>query len=187
LDPSNAERELLAKALDDFTEAMRLRTERNVRAAKRVTVMLRAGMLSTVLFGALLAGMLWAFTDRVRVMIDVLSTMRVEFGEMSGNMADMRATLTRIQEDMAAFAIVTNEMHLTRQTVSALNRDVGDMASRTALMSAETDLITKNVYQMNQSFRLLTPSVGRIGVSVDQGAAPAKTFNNLFPFSWMPP
>jgi hypothetical protein len=53
---------------------MALRTERNVRVAKRVNVMLRTWMLGMVLFGILMAAMIWAFTDRVRVMIDVLGT-----------------------------------------------------------------------------------------------------------------
>jgi hypothetical protein len=187
VNPTDAERKALERALEDFSEAMALRTERNVRVAKRVTVMLRTWMLGMVLFGVLMAAMIWAFTDRVRVMIDVLGTMRVEFGEMSDNMAHMRGTLARLEQDMAAFSVVTGQMQVTRETVSALNREVRTMASRTAVMSVDTDLITKNVYQMNQSFRLLTPAVARIGVSVDQGAAPARTFNDLFPFSRMLP
>lgn len=182
---SDPERELLVQALDDFNKAMALRTERNVRAAKRVTVILRAGILSIVLMGSLMAAMLWAFTDRVRVIVDVVSTMRLEFKDMSDNMAKMRVTLGRIENDMTAFSVVTGEMHFTRDTVGNMNADVQAMATQMDVMTTDIDLITADVFRMNQAFRLLAPSVSRIGANVDQGSAPAKTFNSVFPFSWM--
>lgn len=185
MNSSDADSELIARAMDDFVQAMDLRTERNVRVARRVTAMLRVGVVSFALFGVLMAGMLWAFTDRVRVMIDVLGTMRAEFSQMSNNMSEMRGTLTSLERDMTAFSDVTDEMRVTRQTVSAVNGAVQEMSGRTAAMSTDFDLVTAHVAQMNQSFRQLSPSVAGIGANVDQGSGPMKTFNSMFPFSWM--
>ena len=185
MNPSDADSEHVARAMDDFVQAMDLRTERNDRVARRVTATLRVGVVSFALFGVLLAVMLWAFTDRVRVMIDVLGTMRTEFSQMSDNMSEMRGTLSRLERDMTSFSDVTAEMRVTRETVSAVDGAVQEMAGRTAVMSTDFDRVTAHVAQMNQSFRQLSPSVAGIGANVDQGSGPMKTFNSMFPFSWM--
>ena len=187
MNPSDLDAAAVARALDDFFKAMDLRTERNVRVAKRVTVMLRVGVLSLALLGLLMAGMIWAFTDRVRVMIDVLSTMRTEFSEMAGNMSKMRQILGGLEQDMVSFSVVTKEMHVMRSTVSAMRVEVQEIAGRMATMSGDVTLVAGNVANMNQSFRLLSPSVSGIGVKVDRGAGPMKSFYNLFPFSGMLP
>jgi uncharacterized protein YoxC len=187
MNPSEIDSETIARALDDFFTAMALRTERNVRVAKRVTLMLRVGMISFALLAALMTAMIWAFTDRVRTITDVLGTMRSEFSKMADNMTEMHATLSRLELDMASFSVVTDEMHLMRSTLSTMNSDVDAMAGHINVMHVDVDLVTGNVAQMNQAFRLLTPSVAGIGASVNQGAGPMKTFNNFFPFSRMLP
>jgi hypothetical protein len=187
MNPSDPDSELVSRAMDDFFRAMELRTVRNVRVAKRVTVMIRVGAVGFALLGVLMGAMIWAFTDRVHVMTGVLSTMRMEFGKMSDNMAEMRETLDQLQKDMTSFTAITNEMHVTRQSVSAVNTGVQEMGAQTAAMSNDFALVTRHVGEMTRSFRLLAPSVAGIGANVDQGAGPAKTFNNWFPFRGMLP
>jgi phage-related protein len=182
---SEQESQLVARALDDFFQAMELRTERNVRVAKRVTGMLRIGVISAAMFAALLTGMIWAFTDRVREMTGVLGTMHTEFVRMSDNLSEMRRVISAMERDMASFTVVTGEMRLMRTTIAGMNADMATIAGRMAAMDGDVSLITGNVAGMNQSFRLLAPAVAGIGAHVEKGAAPVRGFNNLFPFSWM--
>jgi len=187
MNPSDADSELISRAMEDFVRAMELRTVRNVRVAKRVTAMIRFGAVGFALLGVLMGVMIWAFTDRVHLMTGVLSTMQIEFGQMSDNMAEMRRTLDRLQKDMASFTSITEEMHVTRGAVSAMNGGVQEMGAQTEAMSRDFELVTRHVGEMTQSFRLLSPSVAGIGVNVDQGSGPAKTFNRWFPFPGMLP
>ena len=185
MDPSKLDSETVSRALDDFFRAMELRTERNVRVAKRVTAMLRVGMVSFALVAALMTAMIWAFTDRLRAVTGVLDTMRTEFTDMADNMSVMRSTLESLERDMASFSAVAEEMTGMRATVSGMTDEMNTMTSRVATMNSEVGLITGYTANMNQSFRLLSPSVAGIGANVAHGSAPMKTFNQVFPFSGM--
>lgn len=187
MNPSELDSAAVSRALDDFFRAMELRTDRNVRVGKRVTAMLRVGVVSLVFLGLLMAGMIWAFTDRVGVMIEVLGTMRTEFSGMADNMTKMHRILGALEQDMGSFSVVTDEMHVMRSTVSEMRGDVHEMAGRMAMMSGDVNLVAGNVSNMNQSFRLLGPSVSGIGAKVDRGAGPMKTFYDMFPFSRLLP
>jgi hypothetical protein len=187
MNPSEFDAAAVSRALDDFFRAMDLRTNRNVRVGKRVTLMLRVGVVSLVLLALLMAGMIWAFTDRVGVMIGVLGTMRTEFSGMAGNMTEMHRILGGLERDMASFSVVTDEMDVMRSTVSEMTGEVQEMAGRMAIMSGDVNLVTGNVANMNQSFRLLGPSVSAIGAKVDRGSGPMKTFYDVSPFSGMLP
>jgi hypothetical protein len=66
---SESKYQIVPTALEGFSEAMALRAERNVRVAKRATVMLRADIVNIVLIDALMAVMTWAYIDRLGVMI----------------------------------------------------------------------------------------------------------------------
>ena len=184
---SDRDSEVVAQALQEFFRAMELRTQRNVRVATRVTTILRVAMVSFVLFGFLMAGMIWVFTDRIRVVTEVLGTMRIEFSQMAKNMSEMHDTLGGLERDMVSFSVVANEMHVMRTTISAMNAEVKEMAERMGRMSGDVNLVTGHVVDMNQSFRLLSPAVTGIGANVNRGAAPMKTFDDLFPFSRMLP
>jgi len=187
LNPSDLDSQAVVRALDDFFRAMDLRTQRNVRVAKRVTAMLRVGVISFSAFALLMVAMIWVFTDRVRVMVEVLGTMRIEFGQMADNMTHMQAILGHLEKDMASFSVVTEEMHVMGSTVAGMRGDVQEIAGLMGTLSDDVTMVNGHVAGMNQSFRLLSPAVSGIGASVDRGSAPIKTFYNLFPFSGMLP
>ncbi len=187
MNPSELDAAAVTRALDDFFRAMDLRTARNVRVGKRVTAMLRVGVVSLVFLGLLMAGMIWAFTDRVAVMIEVLGTMRTEFSGMADNMTKMHRILGALEQDMASFSAVTDEVDVMRSTVSEMRGEVQEIAGRMAMMKGDVNLVSVHVADMNQSFRLLGPSVSGIGAKVDRGAGPMKTFYDMFPFSGLLP
>lgn len=172
----------LAEAIDDFMRAMELRRRANLRVAKRVTAILRIGMLSVAVFAALLAGMIWTFTDRTRVMTGVLGTMYTEFAGMAENMVQMRGTLGRIDQDMAAFTSVSGDMNRMRATISAIEDEVDVMAAEVGAMRHQVGQMAGHTIHMDQSFRLLAPAVSAIGATVARGSEPVKTFNRFFPF-----
>jgi hypothetical protein len=183
MSPLDTDSEAIKGALDDFFRAMDLRTDRNVRVAKRVTAMLRVGMIGMALFAGLMTWMIWVFTERAQEMTAVFSTIRGELTRMADNMTTMRHTLVDIDRDIGSFPVVTHEMGSMRVTIAAMNGDVTRLAERISRMNGNLDVITGSVSHMGQSFRLLSPAVAGIGASVAQGSKPMRTFNNLFPFS----
>ncbi|HEY9163267.1 MAG TPA: hypothetical protein VIN57_01560, partial [Magnetovibrio sp.] len=57
--------EEVRQAIADFKRAMELRGELNLRVGRRVTAILRTGMLSFAVVTIIMVGMLIAFTSRV--------------------------------------------------------------------------------------------------------------------------
>jgi hypothetical protein len=166
-----------------FFRAMELRMQRNVRVGKRVTAMLRFGVVGFAALALLMAWMIWVFTDRVRVMVEVLGTMRIEFSQMAGNMSSMQTIIGGLEKDMASFSVVTEEMDVMQSTVAGMRGEVEEIAVLMGTLSGDVTMVNAHVSGMNQSFRLLRPAVTGIGASVNRGSAPMKTFYNLFPFS----
>ncbi len=187
MNPSELDSQAISGALDDFFRAMELRTQRNVRVGKRVTAMLRFGVVSFAALALLMAWMIWVFTDRVRVMVEVLGTMRIEFSQMADNMSSMQTIIGGLEKDMASFSVVTEEMDVMQSTVAGMRGEVEEIAALMGTLSGDVTMVNAHVSGMNQSFRLLSPAVTGIGASVDRGSAPMKTFYNLFPFSGMLP
>lgn len=182
MDLSEKQAEDVRKAVADFKRAMELRGELNLRVARRVTSILRAGMFSFGVIAVILVGMLIAFTSRVSDMIVVLDTMRVQFSAMSADMQKMRTVVARMDQDMQSFPIVAGELNTMRSTVTEMNANMISMSDKVTGVEHKMRSITANVGQMNQSFRYLEPSVRGLGGNINSASEPMKNFNSFFPW-----
>jgi len=81
---------LIRRATEDFIKAMDIRSATNVRVARRVTAILRIGMVSFGAVSLILLLMLYAFTSKMDEMIVALDTMNRQFSSMSGDMTLIR-------------------------------------------------------------------------------------------------
>jgi hypothetical protein len=182
--PLETDGDAMARAVEDFRHAMQLRRAITLRVAKRVTALLRIGIFSVAFFAILLTVIIWIFTDRTQDMTAVLGTMQEQFAGMADNMDSMRTSLARIENDMAAFTIVSHEMNGMRATIAAIDDEVGRMGAQVGLIRQHVTLVGGHTVNMAQSFRLLTPAVSSIGARVAKGSEPSKTFNRVFPSPW---
>lgn len=172
----------MRQAVVDFKRAMELRSELNLRVARRVTSILRVGMFSFAVVTVILVVMLFAFTSSVGNMISVLDTMRVQFSSMSADMRQMRTVIAAMDRDLATFPVVVGELDSMRTTVAKMNANLATMSGSMTSVESKMRVITTDVANMNQSFRYLEPALVGIGANVNQASEPMKTFNNIFPW-----
>lgn len=182
MDLSDKQADDVRKAIADFKKGMELRGELNLRVARRVTSILRAGMFSFGIIAVILVGMLIAFTSRVSDMIVVLDTMRVQFSAMSSDMQKMNAIVANMDQNMQSFPVISGELGTMRTNVSAMNSNLQSMSEKVRRVEGTMRAITTNVGHMNQSFRQLEPSVRGLGGNINNASEPMKTFNSFFPW-----
>ena len=179
---SDKQADEVRKAVADFKKGMELRGELNLRVARRVTSILRAGMFSFGVIAVILVGMLIAFTSRVSDMIVVLDTMRVQFSAMSTDMQQMNKIVARMDKDMQSFPVISGELGTMRTHVSDMNSNLQSISEKVKRIEYTMRTITTNVGHMNQSFRQLEPSVRGLGGNINTAAEPMKSFNSFFPW-----
>ena len=81
------------QAITDFRRGMEIRSSLNLRVAKRVTLMLRTGIVSMGLITIILLVMLIAFNNKLVEMSNVLDTMNQKFSSMSKDMGQMQTVI----------------------------------------------------------------------------------------------
>ena len=150
---------MIRQAAEDFKKAMELRSSMNVRVARRVTAILRIGMVSFGAVSLILLLMLYAFTSKMEEMIVVLDTMNVKFTSMSENMTIMRATLNSMEHKISYVPAITHATMDIRDTVSNMRTEVVSMEGTVASLNNEVYGITSNVSNMNLQIRTLDPAV----------------------------
>ena len=182
MDLSESQAEDVRQAVADFKRGMELRGELNLRVARRVTSILRAGMFSFGVISIILVGMLVAFTSRVSDMIVVLDTMREQFSNMSSDMRQMRTVIARMDQDLQTFPLVVAETDAMRTSIGQMSTKLHSMSSTMADVETQMRVITVNVDHMNQSFRLLEPAVLGLGGNINHASEPMKNFNSFFPW-----
>jgi hypothetical protein len=125
----------IRQATEDFHRAMEIRNAMSVRVAKRVTAILRIGMVSLGVVTIILMMMLYAFTSKMGDMIVALNTMNTEFSSMAQDMTTMKTTLYDMEHNVAhvpaitrATADMTGRMAGMSHAVNSMGYDVNEMA-----------------------------------------------------------
>jgi predicted metalloprotease len=80
----------ICQVVADFRRGMEIRSNLNLRVARRVTQILRTGILGLGTITVILVVMLIAFNMKLVEMSAVLQTMNQKFSSMSKNMAKMQ-------------------------------------------------------------------------------------------------
>ena len=173
---------LIRQATEDFKRAMEIRGSMNVRVAKRVTAILRIGMVSFGIVTVILLLMLYAFTSKMDEMIVVLDTMNTQFTSMSEDMTTMRKTLYGMERDIAYVPAITHATIGIRNTVGGMRTQVGGMQETITDLNGEVYTITSNVSNINLQLRTLDPAVQHIGRDVYRISGPMRLFNDFNPF-----
>jgi hypothetical protein len=129
----------IRQATEDFRGAMEIRNAMSVRVAKRVTAILRIGMVSLGVVTIILMMMLYAFTSKMGEMIVALNTMNTEFSSMAQDMTAVKTTLYDMEHSVAHVPAITRATagHVTNMTrqirsldpaVQHMGRDVNRMS-----------------------------------------------------------
>lgn len=97
----------LLEATEAFQTAMLIRNSMSVRVARRVTAILRIGMVSLGVVTIILLMMLYAFTSKMDEMILALDTMNEKFSSMAQDMTTMRTTLSGMERNISQVHAIT--------------------------------------------------------------------------------
>ena len=173
---------MIQQAAQDFKAAMEIRGSMNVRVAKRVTAILRIGMVSFGVVTLILVFMLYAFTSKMADMIVVLDTMNTQFTSMSEDMKTMRVTISHMEDNISYVPAITQATIGISNTVGDMRGEIGVMEDTVSSLNNGVYGITSNVSNMNLQLRSLDPAVQHIGRDVYRMSGPMRLFNDFNPF-----
>ena len=173
--------ERIRRATEDFRKAMEIRSSMNVRVAKRVTAILRIGMVSFGIMTLILLLMLFAFTSKMDEMIVALDTMNRQFSSMSGDMTKVKLTMYSMERNIAHVPAIT-------QATSGINNSVGEMRAEVDVMKGTINSLnhgvndlTTQVNSITLQIRSLDPAVQHISTDVKRMSGPIRLFNKFNP------
>ena len=86
----------IRQAVAYFRRGMEIRSGLNLRIAKRVTLMLRTGIVSMGVITVIMVVTLMAFNNKLVEMNTVLDTMNQKFGSMSADMGQMQVVIKQM-------------------------------------------------------------------------------------------
>lgn len=182
MDLTEQQHEEIRQAIADFRRGMEIRSSLNLRVAKRVTLMLRTGIVSMGVITIILLVMLSAFNNKLVEMSEVLDTMNQKFGSMSYDMGQMRAVLDRMDRNVMYLPGIVNETGEMRAVVGVMRHDIGVISASVGELQDNLTGITGNVDHMTKTFRGIDSSMQHIGVDINKLSKPSKLFNKIMPF-----
>lgn len=172
----------ISQMVADFKRGMELRGNLNLRVARRVSQILRTGIVGLGVLTIILVSMLIAFNMKLVEMSAVLETMNQKFSSMSANMDRMQVVLQAMDRNVAYLPGIVKETGNIQGVVEMLRGDVHAMSERVSHLQTNMTGITGNVDQMTQTFRGLDDTVQNMGVDVNKMSGPSRMFNNMMPF-----
>ena len=178
---STEQEERIRQATEDFSKAMDIRSATNVRVARRVTAILRIGMVSFGVVTLILLLMLYAFTSKMDEMIVALNTMNQQFSSMSEDMSMMTTTLYGMERNISYVPAITLATKDIRSIVGKMRVEVDGMKGTIANLNHGVYEITNQVSNMTSQISSLDPAVQHIGRDVNRMSGPMRLFNNLNP------
>ncbi|MBF0161633.1 MAG: hypothetical protein HQL88_05020 [Magnetococcales bacterium] len=172
----------LRQAAEHFKQAMEVRSGLNLRVAKRVTAILRVGMISMGVVVVIFLLLLFVLTSKITHMIDIIDTMNRQFTSMAEDMGAMRAVIVQMDQRMTALPVIVTEIGTMQESVASLNKHIHDIGGRMQGIDKSLANITSNVGNMTSTFRVMDGTVHGINWDVQRMARPMKLFNAIVPF-----
>ena len=173
--------ERIRQAKEDFKKAMRIRISTSISVAKRVTAILRIGMVSFGIVTLILILMLFAFTSKMDEMIVALDTMNRQFSSMAGNMTMIKSTMISMERNIGHLPAITRATTGISSSVAGMRAEVDGMKGTIASLNREVYLVTNQVGNMNGQIRAIDPAVQYMSRDVNRMSGPMRMFNKFDP------
>ena len=178
---SKEEERQIRQAFADFNQAVAIRNRMNVRVAKRVTAILRTGMVSFGVITVILLLMLQAFNSRMDGMIVALHTMNNQFSDMSEDMEIMKQTMDTMNGSISYVPVIVTTTMDMQATVTGMRKEVGRMEKNVLNINQDIKSIGVELDQITRHVSSLDLSVRRIGGDVYRISGPMRMFNKFNP------
>jgi methyl-accepting chemotaxis protein len=165
--------EIVSTAMRDFRESMEMTREMSIRIGKRTTQIIRMGMLSVFILGAVmtylittLAGDFGRMTENMVAMTGYMESMNGSFTDVSGRLAHMDLTLTGMNQSVYVLPEINETMSLLGRNTYQMSSDmhimagdVSEMQTDVSSMSGNLDTMDKKVGGMNAAVHDMTGSM----------------------------
>ena len=172
----------IRQVVTDFRRSMEIRSGLNLRVAKRVTMMLRVGFLTTGVITVIMVAALMIFNNKLEEMNHVLDTMNQKFGSMSTDMRQMKVLLKEIDRNITYLPGIVDETGNMKDVVQIMRGDIGAISGSVTNLQINLTGITGNVDQMTQTFLSLDKTMQHLGTDVNNLSGPSRMFNKIMPF-----
>ena len=173
---------LMREAVEHFNHAMALRTEMNIRVAKRVTYTVRGIMIGVGIMLVVVFLLLRTLSKHNSDLMHTVDTMNINMASMTVDMGQMRQIMRRMDENVASMAIIVNEVDSMQHDVTAMNASIGKLTESMGTIDHNMTVMTHDITRMTQTFAAMEHTVRGIGGDVNQMANPMKTWGSFFPF-----
>ena len=165
--------EIVSTVMQDFRASMEMSREMSIKIGKRTTQIIRMGMLSVFILGAVMtylittmAGDFGRMTENMVAMSGYMKSMEKNFSQVSGRLANMDITLTGMSQSVYVLPEINDTMHVLGRSTYQMSSDMhtmvgdlGEMQTDVSSMSGNLDAMDKKVGGMNAAVYDMTGSM----------------------------
>jgi methyl-accepting chemotaxis protein len=181
---------IVSSTMKDFLTSMEYSREMSIKIGKRTTQIIRMGMLSVFILGAVMtylittmAGDFGRMTENMIAMSGYMKSMDKNFAEVSGRLAHMDLTLTGMSKSVYVLPEMNQTMNILGRSTYQMSTDMHVMASDLSAMQADVssmsmnlDTMDKKVGGMNAAVHDMTGSMRRMNGEMRQMSRPMDFF-----------
>ncbi len=177
-----SDQQMLEEIVQKFSQAMQLRSEMNNRIARRVTMIIRIGVVTLALSALALLLLIYVLSDKAASVVSSMEIMNSHFTEMTRNLEQMEANVQLMSGYTEGVPIIMNEIKVMDGSMTHLNSDMRKINEHVTIMHGDISGISREMTTMDQNFDDIGRSVYGVSQDVKQMSKPMKTFNSFFPF-----
>jgi len=177
-----SDQQMLEEIVQKFSKAMQLRSEMSNRIARRVTLIIRIGVVTLALSALALLLLIYVLSDKAASVVGSMEIMNSHFTEMSRNLQQMEANVQLMSGYTEGVPTIMNEIRAMEGSMQHLNSDMSKINDHVTLMHGDINGISRQMTTMDQNFDEIGRSVYGVSQDVKQISKPMKTFNSFFPF-----
>jgi len=184
--------QIVSTVMRDFRESMEMSREMSIRIGKRTTQIIRMGMFSVLVLGAVMtylittmAGDFGRMTENMVAMSAYMKSMEKNFSNVSSRLDHMDLTLTGMHQSVHVLPQINNTLgligHSTYQMSGDMNAMVGDidkMQVNVSSMSDNLETMDQKVGGMNSAVHDMTGSMRYMNKEMHDMSRPM----DFFPF-----
>ena len=174
--------DIVSTVMRDFRESMEMSREMSIKIGKRTTQIIRMGMLSVFILGAVMtylittmAGDFGRMTTNMVAMSGYMKSMEKNFAQVSGRLAHMDLILTKMGESVYVLPEISKTMNIMGRSTYQMSSDihvmvgdVGAMQTDVSSMTGSLDTMDKKVGGMNSAVHDMTGSMRRMNGEMRQ-------------------
>lgn len=174
--------QLMEEIVRHFNQAMQQRSEMNARIARRVTLIIRIGMVTLALSAVALLLLIYVLSDKAESVVQSLDTMNSHIGEITRNMELMESNVQLFSGYTSGIPTIVNDIESMDRIMQNLGTDIHKVDSNIKIMHRDIYGLSREMSGMDHSFKVMSDSVSGVSRDVNQISQPMQTFNDFFPF-----